>query len=173
MDCSVNECERPKFCKGMCTKHYQRFHTHGSPDTVKRRENGAGTIHRGYLEVTVKGKQMLLHRYLMEMWKGRKLLPTEQVHHIDGDKLNNRIENLRIVTLQTHPKEHAKGYYSSNGSSATNKYCSKCGKVKPRSKFSQTKRPSWCTICTRHYYHKFVKTCPLCIRLGENYSHAS
>ncbi len=138
MNCSVDGCDRPKFCKGMCTKHYQRFHTHGSPEFMSRREDGQGTIHKGYKEITIDGKQMLEHRHIMEVYLGRKLLPKEQVHHIDEDTLNNSIHNLKIVTNQTHRVEHAKGYSSRNGSSATHKYCSKCDTIKPRSEFMQT-----------------------------------
>ncbi len=38
------------------------------------------------------------HRYLMEQQLGRKLLPGEIVHHIDGKKSNNDISNLVLVS---------------------------------------------------------------------------
>jgi len=37
-------------------------------------------------------------RFLMEQKLGRKLLPEEQVDHINNDKTDNRIENLQILT---------------------------------------------------------------------------
>jgi type II secretory pathway component PulL len=43
------------------------------------------------------------HRVVMEEHIGRPLLPTETVHHINGDKLDNRIENLEIW-VSNHPK---------------------------------------------------------------------
>ena len=36
------------------------------------------------------------HRYYMELELGRYLLPEEKIHHIDGDCLNNEIENLML-----------------------------------------------------------------------------
>lgn len=42
----------------------------------------------------------------MEAHLDRKLLPTEIVHHINGDKLDNRIENLQVVTRSEHNKLH-------------------------------------------------------------------
>ena len=46
--------------------------------------------------------KMRMHRYVMEHHLGRKLLPTEDVHHIDGDKTNNDISNLEVVTHGEH-----------------------------------------------------------------------
>lgn len=39
---------------------------------------------------------VLEHRYTMAKYLGRPLLKSETVHHIDGDKLNNAIENLQM-----------------------------------------------------------------------------
>ena len=47
------------------------------------------------------------HRIVAEIKIGRKLLSTEVVHHIDGDKFNNNPENLKIFKSQAeHLKEH-------------------------------------------------------------------
>lgn len=57
-----------------------------------------------YKAKKVAGRQMLEHRFIVEQALGRKLDGRrEQVHHIDGDKRNNALSNLEVVS----PKEHA------------------------------------------------------------------
>jgi hypothetical protein len=46
------------------------------------------------------------HRLIMERSLGRYLLPTELVHHINGDKQDNRLENLEIKSQSDHMKHH-------------------------------------------------------------------
>lgn len=45
-------------------------------------------------------------RILMEEYLGRPLEPYEQVHHIDGDPLNNDINNLTIMNIGEHQRFH-------------------------------------------------------------------
>jgi HNH endonuclease len=47
------------------------------------------------------------HQYIMELHLKRGLKKGEVVHHIDGDKTNNNIENLFLTTVQEHNKLHA------------------------------------------------------------------
>lgn len=48
------------------------------------------------------------HIIITENHIGRKLLDDEVVHHIDGNKLNNDIQNLDICTVSEHNNCHAK-----------------------------------------------------------------
>ena len=41
--------------------------------------------------------------------RSRKLLPEEQVHHIDENPLNNDISNLMIVLRGEHQRQHSTG----------------------------------------------------------------
>jgi len=48
------------------------------------------------------------HRVIMEEFLGRTLNSNEVVHHIDGDKFNNHIDNLKLTTQSEHIKLHIK-----------------------------------------------------------------
>jgi hypothetical protein len=45
-------------------------------------------------------------RYIMEQHLHRKLTSDEQVHHKDGDPTNDSIENLEVLTKESHKKKH-------------------------------------------------------------------
>ena len=60
----------------------------------------------GYKQIWVNGKKVYEHRYVMEQYLGRKLKHGEEVHHIDGNKLNNDINNLVVLSTADHKKIH-------------------------------------------------------------------
>lgn len=63
------------------------------------------------------------HRLIIEQSMGRKLKTTETVHHINGKKDDNRVENLVILSAQEHEKIHRNG--EKNRKRLT---CTKCSK---------------------------------------------
>lgn len=48
-------------------------------------------------------------RYLMSVHLGRKLKKIETVDHINGDKLNDSLENLQILSNEDNIKKSARG----------------------------------------------------------------
>lgn len=80
-----------KFCSSLCYHRAQ------------------GTDNRAYLTITVGSKQVYQHRWLMEQHLGRLLLSTEHVHHINGNRRDNRIENLSVHSSRDHRRLHHVG----------------------------------------------------------------
>lgn len=60
----------------------------------------------GYKIININGKQVYEHRWLMEQKLNRKLHRTEHVHHKNGIKHDNRLENLEIINESDHHREH-------------------------------------------------------------------
>ena len=52
------------------------------------------------------GNYILEHRYIMEQHIGRRLDKQKHVHHINQNRSDNRIENLILMEIGEHSREH-------------------------------------------------------------------
>lgn len=109
---------KPRYCNLSCRDaHWEKI---GHP-----KYKGTAHISQGYYAKTVpgRGRGIKVHRLVAEEMIGRPLRKGEVVHHRNHDKLDNRPENLEVLTIREHIKAHKMSKWARDFD-----HCVKCGK---------------------------------------------
>ena len=106
--CKAEGCDKPSLAKCLCSGHYSLFRKYGDHTVAKfkwhsRGKNEWHECSTGYIWRYAPGDEnasvnsyVYQHRSVMSEAIGRPLRKNENVHHINGNRQDNRIENLEL-----------------------------------------------------------------------------
>lgn len=112
LSCDIEGCDRKAVSLGICSSHRRHMEKYGEARVIKPiAPAGSGTVRStdGYRFVQrandpyYPGEAVGEHRLVMAHMIGRRLLGHENVHHINGDRLDNRAANLELWSSSQPP----------------------------------------------------------------------
>jgi len=118
--CTVDGCAKKRNAAGLCSMHYRRLRVHGDVNFSHRPNYGSGRLtkgKRGYVRVRRPGHLLAdsvgyAYEHRLVAYEAGLLTDlTDQVHHINEDRADNRLENLEV----TPQREHLLHHFHKNG----------------------------------------------------------
>jgi hypothetical protein len=132
--CYEKRNRKHRFCSKKCEAEFKKLN-----NTRQSWKGGSISPTTGYKYIKIDGKDIGEHTLVAELKIGRRLREGEVVHHINGNKTDNRPENLVVMTNEEHVALHH----------ALPKIavCSKCG---------ETKRIHGRNLCATCYHYELI-----------------
>lgn len=98
------------------------------------------------------------HIMIAEQMTGRHLKENEVVHHLDGNRSNNRIENLLVLSRAMHTKLH--NWMNNGGIFKETKYVKRVNSEESK----EVRTNSFCKICNITLQGKQISYCSITCR---------
>jgi len=158
--CGCGQPCKKRFKQGHYLKYYLKNNKHYNNKGCKiKNPDGYIMVYcPNHPSVSKSTHYIMEHRLVMEKHIGRYLTDNEEIHHINGNKQDNRIENLELLTKSEHTIHH-------NKIDMRDRVCLYCRSSE--TSISKKGRPVWakhkdgflCVKCDKkRYYHMVVKT---------------
>lgn len=96
------------FCNNICYFAWKRKHPNKKAYHGRIFVSGYFYLYKPDHPNAIKqGRYIAEHRYILEQKIGRLLMKNEIAHHLNGNKGDNRPENLEVLTISEHNRIHA------------------------------------------------------------------
>lgn len=102
-----------KFCSRSCVSSFTKNGAFKPKEQHWNWKGGKYIDKLGYVNMRINGRQTKEHTVIIEKEIGRCMNKNEVVHHVNGIRNDNRIENLRLMTNSEHTKLHKIGKLAS------------------------------------------------------------
>lgn len=118
--CTADGCNKKSLAKCLCSGHYSLFRKYGDHTIAKYKWHARGKnewheCSTGYIwryapkDINASSNHYVYqHRSVMSEYLGRALFKNENVHHVNGDKKDNRIDNLELWVKSQPAGQRAK-----------------------------------------------------------------
>jgi hypothetical protein len=105
-----------------CIRWNQTRYTGNPQRVLVAKGDSASSLNRGYYATSVDGHRFMTHRVIWELFHG-EIPEGFMIDHIDGNGLNNKLCNLRIVTSTQNARNSSKRSHNKTGYTGVAKTC--------------------------------------------------
>lgn len=152
MNCTVEGCKKDAVRREWCVAHYTRWIRNGDPTKLKRRVSGDGGYNHGYMRVTINGERKVESIFLAEKVLGTPLPIGAIVHHLSGNKKDNRNANLVICQDRAyHALIHKRMRAVKNGYPANYLKCAYCKSYDDPLNMTENYQHAYHGLCVNEY----------------------